>query len=143
KKRKKKFKGPARGKGEGINEHADRSEAMAKEQEEHEQKSGHWDREERSGDYDRASKAIAERNEHLKNRGAKMSILSATFSHDDELADDEEWDDEEQDADDASTKNSKGKDDAPPVDQFAGDDTAGMADEEAGDVSFEELIPHL
>ncbi len=31
----------------------------------------------------------------------------------------------------------------PPVDQFSGEDTAGMMEEEAGDVSFEELIPHL
>lgn len=61
-------------------------------------------------------------------------LAGAKLSEDDEIEDED---------DDDSEMPKKKEEDAPPVDQFANKDGKGDEDEMGGDVSFEELIPHL
>lgn len=123
--------------------------------EDHDSKTSHWEREQSSGDYERAKKSIDDQKAHHANlhpyvkeametrkksgRGGTFSVL---MSHDDELADDEEWDDDEMDADVNAEMSDAPDVDADPMPGAMKDD-ASIPDAAAGDVTFEELIPHL
>ncbi len=66
----------------------------------------------------------------------KKAALSILMSNEDELDDDEEWDDE----DEGDSKDPPVEGETTPAVE---DETVAGMDEERGDVSFEELIPHL
>lgn len=66
-----------------------------------------------------------------------FSLMAGIKLSEDEIEDiDDDEDTDDVDADDAIV-------DDPAVDQFSGDNTMAGLEQEAGDVSFEELIPHL